>query len=224
MLIRLRSSTLGILGLVAAVGLGLIAFASLQGWPGVLSGPLPQEPGPDFLRNDPIVAPAGVAGADADARRLALRSAPQGRRAQSARPEGTSALTAAQQVDAGSSQPRPEPVPQPSPSPEPTADEAQPAPAPVAPTVESAPANARPSTDSGDSTPVAAGSDESPGQSGESHGKHHGSGSPAWAGAGEEADPPGHDSWDGDRHGGWDHDDGDGDQGHGGHGGGWGHH
>jgi hypothetical protein len=44
MLIRLRSTTIGILGLVAAVGLGLVGFVSNQGWPGVIGGPLPQAP------------------------------------------------------------------------------------------------------------------------------------------------------------------------------------
>lgn len=224
MLIRLRSSTLGILGLVAAAGLGLIAFASLQGWPGAPSGPLPQAPGPDFLRNDPIVAPRGAAGAGADAPRLALRPASKGRRSQPTRPEGASALTDAQQVNAGASQPQPSPTPQPSPSPAPTADESQPAPASTTPTVESTPVNARPSTDSGGSTPVAAGGDESPGRSGGGHGSHHGSGPPAWAGTEKESDPPGHGSSDGDQHGGWGHDDRGEDRGHGGHGGGWGHH
>lgn len=56
MLIRLRSTTIGILGLVAAVGLGLVGIVSQQGWPGVLGGPLPQAPS-RLVENDPISAP-----------------------------------------------------------------------------------------------------------------------------------------------------------------------
>jgi len=60
MLIRLRSTTIGILGLVAAVGLGLVGFVSNQGWPGVFGGPLPQAP-TRLVENDSISAPPPVA-------------------------------------------------------------------------------------------------------------------------------------------------------------------
>jgi hypothetical protein len=60
MLVRLRSTTIGILGLVAAVGLGLVAVVSQQGWPGVLSGPLPQAP-PSLVQNDSIGMPPPAA-------------------------------------------------------------------------------------------------------------------------------------------------------------------
>src|ERR1051326_320582 len=60
MLVRLRSTTIGILGLVAAVGLGLVAVVSQQGWPGVLSGPLPQAP-PSLVQNDSIGMPRPAA-------------------------------------------------------------------------------------------------------------------------------------------------------------------
>jgi len=56
MLVRLRSTTIGILGLVAAVGLGLVGFVSNQGWPGVFGGPLPQAP-TRLVENDSISAP-----------------------------------------------------------------------------------------------------------------------------------------------------------------------
>lgn len=60
MLVRLRSTTIGILGLVAAVGLGLVGFVSHQGWPGVFGGPLPQAPS-RLVENDSIAAPPPVA-------------------------------------------------------------------------------------------------------------------------------------------------------------------
>lgn len=41
LLVRIRSTSIGLMGLVTAVGLGLVAFISQQGWPGVLGGPLP---------------------------------------------------------------------------------------------------------------------------------------------------------------------------------------
>lgn len=56
MLVRLRSTTIGILGLVTAVGLGLVGFVSNQGWPGVFGGPLPQPP-PRLVQNDSISPP-----------------------------------------------------------------------------------------------------------------------------------------------------------------------
>jgi hypothetical protein len=59
--VRVRSASIGILGLVAAVGLSLTAVVSQQGWPGALSAPLPQPP--QLVQNDSIAAPGvGSAG------------------------------------------------------------------------------------------------------------------------------------------------------------------
>ena len=44
LLVRMRSVWFALLGLVTAVGLGLVAFISQQGWPGVLDGPIPDVP------------------------------------------------------------------------------------------------------------------------------------------------------------------------------------
>ncbi len=44
MLLRLRRASIALLGLVGAVGLGLIFFISQIGWPGVFSGPMPGSP------------------------------------------------------------------------------------------------------------------------------------------------------------------------------------
>lgn len=45
MLARLRSTTIGLLGLVTAVGLGLVAFISQLGFPGAFNGAIPDGPG-----------------------------------------------------------------------------------------------------------------------------------------------------------------------------------
>ena len=46
MLLRLRRASIALLGLVGAVGLGLVFFISQIGWPGVLSGPVAGNPDP----------------------------------------------------------------------------------------------------------------------------------------------------------------------------------
>lgn len=44
LLVRLRSTSIGLLGLVAALGLALVAFVASQGWPEVLNSPIPKSP------------------------------------------------------------------------------------------------------------------------------------------------------------------------------------
>jgi hypothetical protein len=44
LLVRLRSTSIGLLGIVTAVGLGLIAFISQLGWPGAFNAPIPGSP------------------------------------------------------------------------------------------------------------------------------------------------------------------------------------
>jgi hypothetical protein len=41
LLVRMRSTSIGLLGIVTAVCLGLVAFISQLGWPGVLTAPIP---------------------------------------------------------------------------------------------------------------------------------------------------------------------------------------
>jgi hypothetical protein len=44
LLVRLRSTSIGLLGVVTAVGLGLIAFIAQLGWPGAFNAPIPGSP------------------------------------------------------------------------------------------------------------------------------------------------------------------------------------
>lgn len=44
MLVRLRSTSIALLGLVTAIGLGLVAFISQLGWPGIVNSPIPSGP------------------------------------------------------------------------------------------------------------------------------------------------------------------------------------
>lgn len=214
LLIRLRSTTIAMLGVVAAVGLALVAVALQAGWPSVLSGPLPQAPAA-FARNATIVAPALPArshGSTGRQRRRSNAAAPAPRA-----PTPESELTAANPVESpapgsppASHQPQspesqshgtpsnPAPVPSPEASPAPTPDHD--------------PAPAAPPAKEGSSPPVVAAPESSPGHSGESHGHHYGGGPPPWAGHDDSNSSSEDDSWD---HGHGHDDD---------HDGGWGHH
>ncbi len=44
MLVRLRSTSIALLALVTAIGLGLVAFISQLGWPGIVNSPIPSNP------------------------------------------------------------------------------------------------------------------------------------------------------------------------------------
>jgi len=55
--VRLRSTTIGLVGLAAAVGLGLVAMISQQSWPDSINAPLPQTPRLGVVRNDPLAPP-----------------------------------------------------------------------------------------------------------------------------------------------------------------------
>lgn len=54
-LVRLRSASIALMAVVAAIGLMLVALISQMGWPTVLSGPIPAGPELGVVRNDPIV-------------------------------------------------------------------------------------------------------------------------------------------------------------------------
>ena len=84
MLLRLRRASIALLGLVGAVGLGLVFFISQIGWPGVLSGPLPGTPTRVGTVHDAIALTAPGPG---DCHREARGRRPRpGRRRGAARP------------------------------------------------------------------------------------------------------------------------------------------
>jgi hypothetical protein len=163
MLVRLRSTSIGILGLVAAVGLGLVGFVSQQGWPEVASGPPPQVP-LGLEQNDPIAMPRSVAYGTVDSRRrsrpIASTGSPASVTAPSSIGAGVGGVPAGNVV--GTDQPKT------------GGDHSHPPPQPTSPTVaietpseEAAPAE-------GSSLPESGGPPApAPGHSGESHG-HNG--------------------------------------------------
>src|SRR4051794_11282053 len=54
MLARLRNMTIALLGTITVVGLGLVAFISQLGFPGVFSGAIPDGPGGSAAVGDAI--------------------------------------------------------------------------------------------------------------------------------------------------------------------------
>ncbi len=104
LLVRLRSTSIGLLGLVAAVGLGLIAFISQLGWPGVFSQPIPGSPSEAGSVHDAIAltrpAPVlGVSNATHVVSRAAVRRAVHGHRGGPA-PGGAPAVGGSRQLAA----------------------------------------------------------------------------------------------------------------------------
>jgi hypothetical protein len=171
LLVRVRSTSIGLLGLITAIGLGLIAYVSNQGWPDVFSGPLPQGPVPTLVHNDTIVGPSlspGVAGGHGlgPSRRGAVSSQPPAGTPRG----GNSQLGGSHQVTGqGKGQPPPAgqapPAAQPSPT-EPS-QPADTAPAPSPTPVSAPPSSEQPSRQ----VAAAAEGHDSPGKSGEPHGK-----------------------------------------------------
>jgi hypothetical protein len=177
LLVRLRSAMIGMLGMVAAVGLGLVAVISQIGWPSVVSGPIPDGPAPAVVRNDAIAPPP-----------LALRGPRSAARARIAGRRGAAnadggpapSLALATSHRAGPAPATPTPPAKPSP---PSAGQSpatgESPPAQVAPPATAQPPAKKEPPAKEPSSPPATASD-SPGHSGESHG----GGPPPWAPAG----------------------------------------
>ncbi len=132
LLVRLRSTSIALLAVVAAIGLGLVAFISQMGWPAVFSGPIPAGPELGAVRNDPIVAPRAPARPGFHALhpvRGAAATGARGTPAAAPTADPNLGLTLAHQTQpapvestpAPPTSPSPEPVTQPVTSPQPTA-------------------------------------------------------------------------------------------------------
>src|SRR6478609_259611 len=147
MLLRLRNASIALVGVVAAVGLGLTLFISQLGFPSVFSGPIPGSPERSgavhdaiALTHDPGPAPSSarvghavVASPNAHSRRQGSRGSG------SAGVEGSRQLGVAPGTQSGPAAPHPAsaaPVSEPAPQP------AQPAPSAPAPTPTSPPSGA----------------------------------------------------------------------------------
>jgi hypothetical protein len=121
------------LGVVTAVGLGLVVFVSQQGWPEVFSGPIPAGPQSAVVHNDTIAA--STAGPEVNAAG-SLGDGEQGssRLPRASRGDAGSGLGGSRQVGsvspaAGTAPAASQPAPTPASAPAPTAE---PVPVPVA--------------------------------------------------------------------------------------------
>jgi hypothetical protein len=191
MLVRLRSGTIGLLGVVTAVGLGLVMVLSQQGWPGVATGPLPPRPPARFVQHETIALPVALSDQSAH-RGTPARS--RSRRSKPATPDRAPAH-APHSVEPGlaGSHQAAEPTSQPAPAVHPhNAGTHEPSPPvttpPPATTVAAAPPATEPAAAppaESPSGPVVAGADPED-ESSNYHGWHHGhypSGStPPWWG------------------------------------------
>jgi hypothetical protein len=75
LLVRLRSTSIALLAVVAVIGLGLVAFILQLGWPTVFSGPIPEGPGVGVVRNDSIEMPRAPVRAGVDVARARVVAA-----------------------------------------------------------------------------------------------------------------------------------------------------
>jgi hypothetical protein len=130
MLVRLRSTSIALLGVVTAVGLALIVFISQIGFPGVLSSPIPSnrpEAGTVHdaiaLAGSPGIGPALRASSPASVsgRRTALPAKPDGQSPATAdtRVGGSRRLAAVPEQAASPAAPQPAPAPAPEPTSQP---------------------------------------------------------------------------------------------------------
>jgi outer membrane biosynthesis protein TonB len=172
MLVRLRSGAIGLVGLAAAVGLGLIALLSQQGLPDVSSGPLPPRPPAPFVHRQTIAMPAPSRPQAQPPRHAAIASAPAPSTAVSP-PPAAPEITEPRHVQAPAGQqgttttPATSPPPHPAPAPQP-----QPTPSQSAPPPTTAATTTPESTPAATDPPAVAShvEEDSPGHSGDRHG------------------------------------------------------
>jgi outer membrane biosynthesis protein TonB len=189
MLVRLRNGTIGLVGLAAAIGLGLIAVISHQGWPDVSSGPLPPRPPTRFVHHETIAlpVPSGPSAQPAGHPALAASPAPVPAAVGAPPAAGPQPVSSAPASEPPASPPAEHVPHHPAPQPPQPATSTPPAPAPPATT--SAPQPEPPAAEAPAVTSQVV-DEGSPGHSGESHGH-----APPWAAHGH-ASSHAHDSTD----------------------------
>jgi hypothetical protein len=191
LLVRLRSTLIGLLGAVTAVGLSLVVVISQIGWPSVVSGPIPDGPAAAVVRNDTIAPPPLV---PRGPRSSAAQGRVHGHRGAVSADEGSGpslALATSRQTGPTPVTPAPPAKPPPSSTGQPpTTGQSSPAPA-TTPAAKAPPAAKEPPAKEPTAPSPPATASDSPGHSGESHG----GGPPPWAPAG------GGDHGNGDEHG-----------------------
>ncbi len=136
MLVRLRSTSIALLSLVTAIGLGLTAFIAQLGWPGVFNGPIPGTPAKVGTVHGAI-ALKQEAGAPSQPRSGASPSdsaSPARVQGASSGPSSESGLGGSRQLDESSDAGQaptvgqPAATPAPAPAPEPASEPAAPSP------------------------------------------------------------------------------------------------
>jgi hypothetical protein len=183
--VRLRSTTIGLVGLVAAVGLGLVAMISQQSWPEAVKTPLPQAPQSGVVRNDTLAlspAPQSSSRSQRNNSRVAVTQSPL-----VSQTDGDVHLGGSQQLESPPNAPSPVLEP-PASHPEPHGQgPPPPSAAATEPSAAGAPAStAEPPPPAEDAGPLSASEPEiSPGNSGQAPGNSsHGNGPPPWTGGG----------------------------------------
>lgn len=145
LLVRLRSTSIGLIGVVAATGLGLVAFIAGQGWPAMLNSPIPKSPPAvtavhDAVRvggSPPSPSTGTLARVSRTGRTVTLSGSGTGTHVAFPRAGG---LHGAHAVGGGASSPSPGPTPAPAQS-HPVAPEPQAPPAPTGQGNETVPAS-----------------------------------------------------------------------------------
>jgi hypothetical protein len=192
LLIRMRNAWTLMLGLIAAIGLGLVAFVSQQGWPSVLDGAIPDPPVELRVSSGAAVSPARIA-PDGKAARVRAASTTASRGRTNHEQSADSDVSGSHQVAAapapsqagGSNPSNGAPTTQPT-AQSPAAPQA-PAPFPTpAPSQSESAASQRPGTSTGED-----GKSEADGKGKSSSGKGKGhSSSKSWDSGDAEAAPP----------------------------------
>lgn len=99
MLVRLRSTSIALLGVVTAIGLGLVAFISQLGWPGIVNSPIPNGSNEAGSVHSAVALTQGPVAAPAAPRRALRLVGPVASGGQAAAPTAASGRGGSRQVN-----------------------------------------------------------------------------------------------------------------------------